>query len=97
MIVSTAKVESAIHQASKLFFPCASNSPKLGVEGGTPRPRKSRLVNERMAALIEIARLLARPGDLVQAQGFVLATVLVLFTVTAIAAVDGLRPERLTI
>jgi thiamine transport system permease protein len=46
---------------------------------------------------VEIARLLARPGDLVQAQGFVLATVLVLFTVTAIAAVDGLRPERLTI
>ena len=46
---------------------------------------------------VEISRLLARPGDLVQAQGYVLATLLVLFTVTAIAAVDGLRPERLTI
>lgn len=46
---------------------------------------------------VEIARLLARPGDLVQAQGFVLATLLVLLTVSAIAAVDGLRPERLTI
>lgn len=46
---------------------------------------------------VEIARLLARPGDLVQAQGFVLASLLVLLTVSAIAAVDGLRPERLTI
>ena len=46
---------------------------------------------------VEISRLLARPGDLVQAQGYVLTTLLVLLTVSAIAAVDGLRPERLTI
>ena len=46
---------------------------------------------------VAISRLLARPGDLVQAQGYVLATLLVLLTVSAIAAVDGLRPDRLAI
>jgi hypothetical protein len=51
-MVNTKKVETEIHHASKLFLPCASNSPKLGVEGGTPRPKKSKLVNAKIAALI---------------------------------------------
>jgi hypothetical protein len=36
----------------RLFLPCASNSPKLGVEGGTPRPKKSKLVKAKIAALM---------------------------------------------
>ena len=49
---STAKVDSEIHQASMLFLPCDSSSPSDGVPGGTPSPRKSRLVRARMAALM---------------------------------------------
>ncbi len=45
----TMKVDSDSHQASMLALPWASSSPRLGVEGGTPRPRKSRLVRARMA------------------------------------------------
>ena len=41
---STRKVESDNHQASILALPWARSSPRLGVEGGTPKPRKSRLV-----------------------------------------------------
>lgn len=43
----------------------------------------------------EIARLLGRPGDLVQTQAFVLASLLILFIAVSIVAVDGLRPDRL--
>ena len=49
---STPKVESEIHQASTLFLPWASSSPRLGVPGGTPRPRKSSEVSAKMAALM---------------------------------------------
>ena len=49
---NTAKVEMEIHHASMLFFPCAKSSPKLGVPGGTPKPKKSRLVSAKMAALM---------------------------------------------
>ncbi len=38
------------HQASILALPWARSSPRLGVEGGTPRPKKSRLVRARIAA-----------------------------------------------
>jgi thiamine transport system permease protein len=43
---------------------------------------------------VAIDRLLGRTGDLLQAQGFALATVLLALTVVAVAAVDGLRPLR---
>lgn len=43
---------------------------------------------------IAIDRLLGRTGDLIQAQGFALATILLGLTVIAVAAVDGLRPLR---
>lgn len=43
---------------------------------------------------VAIDRLLGRTGDLIQAQGFALATVLLALTVVAVAAVDGLRPLR---
>lgn len=43
---------------------------------------------------VAIDRLLGRTGDLLQAQGFALATVLLILTVVAVAAVDGLRPLR---
>src|SRR5256885_12740437 len=49
---STAKVDSEIHQASMLFLPWFSSSPRLGVSGGTPNPRKSSEVRARMAALM---------------------------------------------
>ena len=48
----TAKVDREIHQASRFSFPWLSSSPKLGVPGGTPRPRKSRLVSAPIAAAI---------------------------------------------
>lgn len=43
---------------------------------------------------IAIERLLGRTGDLVQAQGYALATILLALTVVVVAAVDGLRPLR---
>lgn len=43
---------------------------------------------------VAIDRLLGRTGDLIQAQGFALATVLLALTVVAVATVDGLRPLR---
>lgn len=43
---------------------------------------------------VAIDRLLGRTGDLIQAQGFALATLLLGLTVVAVAAVDGLRPLR---
>src|SRR3954470_15027000 len=49
---STANVEREIHHASRLFLPWFSSSPRLGVPGGTPRPRKSRLVSAPMADAI---------------------------------------------
>ncbi len=36
VVTSTAKVDSEIHHASMLALPCESNSPRLGVPGGTP-------------------------------------------------------------
>ncbi len=53
---STPKVGSEIHQASRLDLPCDSSSPRLGVDDGTPRPRKSRLVSATIAALIRNGR-----------------------------------------
>lgn len=41
---------------------------------------------------IAIERLLGRTGDLVQAQGFALATILLALTMTAVAAVDRVGP-----
>ena len=38
--ISTANVESEIHQASRLALPWFSNSPSEGVPGGTPRPEE---------------------------------------------------------
>ena len=52
VITSTAKVDNDIHHASILVLPCDSNSPKLGVPGGTPKPKKSRLVSAKIAALM---------------------------------------------
>ncbi|ABA48402.1 hypothetical protein BURPS1710b_2632 [Burkholderia pseudomallei 1710b] len=49
---STQNVASEIHHASRFALPCASSSPRLGVGGGTPSPRKSRLVSARIAPLI---------------------------------------------
>ena len=49
---SKAKVDIEIHQASILVLPWANISPRLGVPGGTPKPKKSRLVKARMAALM---------------------------------------------
>lgn len=43
---------------------------------------------------IAIERLLGRTGDLVQAQGYALATILLLLTIVVVGAVDGLRPLR---
>ena len=43
---------------------------------------------------VAIDRLLGRTGDLIQAQGFALATLLLALTVVTVAAVDGLRPLR---
>lgn len=45
----------------------------------------------------EIARLLARPGDLVQTQAYVLASLLIIFIAVALIAVDGLKPDRVAI
>ncbi len=45
----------------------------------------------------EIARLLSRPGDLVQTQAYVLASLLIIFIAAALIAVDGLRPDRVTV
>lgn len=42
----------------------------------------------------EIARLLGRPGDLVQSQAYVLASLLIVFIAVSLLAVDGLRPDR---
>src|SRR5262245_14929382 len=50
--ISTPKVVSEIHHASRLLLPWLSSSPRLGVPGGTPRPRKSRLVSAPIAAAI---------------------------------------------
>jgi len=52
VVTRTTKVDSDIHQASMLFLPCESNSPKEGVPGGTPRPKKSREVSAKIAALM---------------------------------------------
>ncbi len=49
---NTAKVDNEIHHASMLFLPWANNSPKLGVPGGTPKPKKSNDVSDKMAALM---------------------------------------------
>jgi hypothetical protein len=48
----TKNVDKEIHQASILVLPWANNSPKLGVPGGTPSPKKSKLVSAKMAALM---------------------------------------------
>ncbi len=56
VITSTPKVEREIHQASRLALPWLSSSPSDGVPGGTPRPRKSREVNARIAALMRNGR-----------------------------------------
>ena len=48
---NTAKVDKEIHHASMLFLPCANSSPKLGVPGGTPKPKKSKEVSDKMAIL----------------------------------------------
>ena len=53
---STKNVLSDNHQAAMFSLPCASSCPRLGVSGGTPRPRKSRLVNARMAPLMRNGR-----------------------------------------
>src|ERR1700677_3665271 len=53
---STPNVKSEIHQASRLSLPWASSSPRLGVGDGTPSPRKSRLVSERIAPLMRNGR-----------------------------------------
>jgi thiamine transport system permease protein len=45
----------------------------------------------------EIARLLARPGDLVQTQAYVLASLLIIFIAVSLIAVDGLRPDRVAV
>ncbi|MFA5774242.1 MAG: iron ABC transporter permease [Ilumatobacteraceae bacterium] len=45
----------------------------------------------------EIARLLGRPGDLVQAQAYVLASLLIIFIGVSLLAVDGLRPDRVAV
>ena len=56
MPTRTAKVDNDSHHASILLLPWASSSPRLGVEGGTPRPRKSRLVKARIAPDIRKGR-----------------------------------------
>lgn len=43
---------------------------------------------------VTIARLLGRPGEVLQAQGFALSAILVLFALAALLVVDALRPER---
>ncbi len=48
----TTKVLKESHQAVILALPWASNSPKLGDEGGRPSPRKSKLVNAKIELLI---------------------------------------------
>jgi len=45
----------------------------------------------------EIARLLGRPGDLVQTQAYVLASLLIMFIAASLIAVDGLRPDRVAV
>ncbi len=45
----------------------------------------------------EISRLLGRPGDLVQTQAFVLASLMILFIAVTLFAVDCLRPDRLAV
>lgn len=45
----------------------------------------------------EIARLLARPGDLVQTHAYVLASLLIIFVAIALIAVDGLRSDRVVV
>lgn len=45
----------------------------------------------------EIARLLARPGNLVQTQAYVLASLLIIFVAVSLIAVDGLRPDRVAV
>ena len=48
----TTNVVKESHQAEIFSLPCDKSSPKLGVVDGTPRPRKSKLVNIRIAPLI---------------------------------------------
>jgi thiamine transport system permease protein len=43
---------------------------------------------------IAVQRLLGRTGDVLQASGYALATILLLSTIVAVVAVDALRPER---
>lgn len=43
---------------------------------------------------VTIARLLGRPGDVLQAQGYALSVILVLFALGALFVVDALRPRR---
>jgi len=43
---------------------------------------------------VAIARLLGRPGDVLQAQGYALSAILVLFALGALLVVDALRPRR---
>ncbi|MHB1090894.1 MAG: ABC transporter permease [Ilumatobacteraceae bacterium] len=45
----------------------------------------------------EIARLLARPGNLVQTQAYVLASLLIIFVAISLMVVDGLRPDRVAV
>ena len=49
---NTKKVVSESHHAEILSLPWARSSPRLGVVGGTPKPKKSKLVNMRIAPLI---------------------------------------------
>ena len=49
---NTKKVVNESHHAEILSLPCERSSPKLGVVGGTPRPKKSKLVKLSMAPLI---------------------------------------------
>ncbi len=49
---NTKNVVRESHHADILSLPCERSSPRLGVVGGTPRPKKSKLVKISMAPLI---------------------------------------------
>ena len=49
---NTKKVVNDNHHADILSFPYANNSPRLGVVGGTPNPKKSKLVKTKIPPLI---------------------------------------------
>ena len=54
------KVNTDNHHAEILSLPCANKSPRLGVGGGTPSPRKSKLVKvgnkSKTAQILGISR-----------------------------------------